>query len=417
MPEAEISAAERCAQLTFQARTHHRQGDRPATLERCLDALRCGDVPMEQGAILESLLRDIGETGLADQIRTQLLRGLSEVESLHGAHSLALQHVANVLMLMGEYAMALRHLERALAMAPADHEVMFLHTICHLESGTFVPGTLDTTAMLREQEDPAVALASLVAALGHHGQRDEALRLIDQYRSVIGALPPDSRLHTQYAALTGQADQVNQSGIVNTIFDKFAESYDQSLANLGNNGPQMIGALLEDLGIPKDGSLKVFDAGCGTGLCEPFLRPRARLLHGADLSVGMLEKCLAKGTYDLLCRSDLAVESTLPDDTFDIVICADVLVYFGGLRQVFANLATRLVPGGWFVFTVEAAPDDTPAPGYGLNPSGRNFHALPYLKATLEATGFDFVTMASDTLRLEFRRPVKGFAVAARKRT
>ena len=416
MADSDISAAERCGQLTFQARAYHRQGDVNRTVETCLEALRCGDVPMQEGAFIESLLRESDQIELADQIRAQLLRGLSQVEEKHGESHVALLHIANVLILMGEHNTALPHLKRAFEMAPTDTEVVFLSLLCTLESGTFVPGAVDVAPLLKSHPDPKAAMSSLVALLGHHGEKDEALRLLDLTEQRVGTFAPDSRIALQRAALMGSTENVEQREVTNKIFDSFADSYDQSLAVLGNNGPQMIGQMMDDLGLPKENQMKVFDAGCGTGLCEPYLRPRASLLHGADLSIKMLEKCLAKGTFDLLCRSDLAAIETLPDDTFDLVVCADVLVYFGNLEQVFANLVTRLVPQGWFIFTVEAAPDDLPAPGYGLNPSGRNQHSLPYLKATLDATGYDFVTFKSDTLRLEFRQPVSGYVVAARKR-
>ena len=38
---------------------------------------------------------------------------------------------------------------------------------------------------------------------------------------------------------------------------------------------------------------RVLDAGCGTGLCGPLLRPYAKRLVGVDLSSGMLERARA----------------------------------------------------------------------------------------------------------------------------
>ena len=44
--------------------------------------------------------------------------------------------------------------------------------------------------------------------------------------------------------------------------------------------------------------VKILDAGCGTGLCGPLLKPWARRLVGVDLSGGMLEKARALQLYD-----------------------------------------------------------------------------------------------------------------------
>ncbi|WP_226780602.1 methyltransferase domain-containing protein [Oceaniglobus trochenteri] len=414
--DAEAAAAQECARLTFEARTFLRNGNKSATLENCMAALRCGEVPMEQGAIIDSLLRECDRSDIADQIRAQLYKGLAEVEAHYADQAVALVHMANVLILLGEHAKATPHLDKALVLAPDSDEALFLHTLCHLENGTFRPGQIDIAPVLKASRTPGRALSGLVSLLGHHGEKQEALRVLDTGLPLLGDKDVlDKRVETLRAALSGGIEQINQRETANRIFDSFAETYDTSLAALGNNGPNMIGTVLDDIGLARDNSLKVFDAGCGTGLCEPHLRPRASLLHGADLSVAMLEKCLAKGTYDLLCRSDLAAAETLPDDTFDLAVCADVLVYFGRLQEVFTNLAGRLAPGGWLIFTVEEAPADIPPPGYGLNPSGRNCHSEAYLRAALAEAGFSIEHLHRDTLRLEFRKPVPGLAVAAKK--
>ncbi|WP_163597484.1 class I SAM-dependent DNA methyltransferase, partial [Klebsiella pneumoniae] len=43
--------------------------------------------------------------------------------------------------------------------------------------------------------------------------------------------------------------------------------------------------------------LAILDAGCGTGLCGPSLRPFADRLIGIDLSRKMLERAAARGCY------------------------------------------------------------------------------------------------------------------------
>lgn len=81
----------------------------------------------------------------------------------------------------------------------------------------------------------------------------------------------------------------------------------------------------------QDGAL---DADCGTGLCAAFLRPYAKELHGVDLSVNILEISHKKGGYDFLARTDLSEIVTFPHGKFDMIVCADVQVYFGTLVAV-----------------------------------------------------------------------------------
>ena len=102
--------------------------------------------------------------------------------------------------------------------------------------------------------------------------------------------------------------------------------------------------MLRQLDWPMDGKLDIFDAGCGTGLCGPILRPYAAMLHGCDLSIGMLEKSRERNVFDLLTRTDLSNPVTYPDATFDVAISADVFVFFGDLVPVLKNIAAEMRP-------------------------------------------------------------------------
>jgi len=99
------------------------------------------------------------------------------------------------------------------------------------------------------------------------------------------------------------------------------------------------------------------DAGCGTGLCAAALRPHARSLHGVDLSVAMLDQARKRKLYDPLTRTDPASIGTLPPGPFDLIVSSAVLVCFGDLVPVLANLARALRPGGWLLLTTEVQAD------------------------------------------------------------
>ena len=111
------------------------------------------------------------------------------------------------------------------------------------------------------------------------------------YRQWLEADAGSSVARHMLAACTGEAIPERASdGYVRDVFDAFAGSFDQVLDQLGYRGPGLIADLL-DRALPlPDASLVVADAGCGTGLCADFLRPRARRLVGVDLSAGMLAR-------------------------------------------------------------------------------------------------------------------------------
>ena len=168
--------------------------------------------------------------------------------------------------------------------------------------------------------------------------------------------------------------------------------------------------LAEILGPPQC-ALDVLDAGCGTGLCAPLLKPYARSLADVDLSGGMLAKALSRAIYDQLVESEI---SRLLDERaaqFDVIASADTLCYFGDLASVVQAARTALRPQGWLAFTLERA-DDVDA--YRIQ------SARPLQSRTRVRDGdpggarFEHVFIESASLRLELGKPVGGWVVRAR---
>jgi len=187
------------------------------------------------------------------------------------------------------------------------------------------------------------------------------------------------------------------------------------LAKIGYSAPDLIGDLLAEMPLKKMRRLHVLDAGCGTGLCAKLLRPYAKSLHGADISVPMLEKAKKRKIYNDLTRSDLNAPATIPAGPFDLVVLADVLIYFADLAPILAPLGQRLKPGGWLLFTVEDG-GTLDAPGYILGASGRYKHCEDHITQALTAAGLGRPkNLIRKTLRHEFGVPVEGLAIAAQK--
>src|SRR5262249_49582955 len=156
-------------------------------------------------------------------------------------------------------------------------------------------------------------------------------------------------------------------------------SFESKLAKLSYRAPALVAAMLEDTGIAPTGTLNVLDAGCGTGLCGPLVKPFAARLTGVDLSAGMLKQAVEKRVYDDIFEGELTAFLRAHGDTFDVIVSADTLVYFGGLEMVLDAAARALRPNGLLIFTVEHAADDGGA-DYHLETHGRYTHTQPYVE-------------------------------------
>ena len=104
--------------------------------------------------------------------------------------------------------------------------------------------------------------------------------------------------------------------------------------------------------------------------------------------------------------------------SFDAIVSADTLCYFGDLAEVVAAAAHASRPGARLVFSVEAAQaGESAGRGYTIRHSGRYCHDEAYVRGVLVAAGFEPCLMLTRELRKELGRPVTGLiAVAARAR-
>lgn len=198
-------------------------------------------------------------------------------------------------------------------------------------------------------------------------------------------------------------------------FNRFAESFDQKLKHLQYRAPELVTDALRNRWPDAAGALNILDAGCGTGLCGPLLRPWARTLDGVDLSPGMIEKAKTRGGYDDLIVGELIAFISKKKEAYDVIVSADTLCYFGQLESVFSAVEAALRPGGDFIFTLERTAASTGATRMTLDPSGRYTHTEDYVRSAIVQAGLAVEKLSNTTLRLELLKPVEGIVVVARK--
>ncbi|QSA96396.1 tetratricopeptide repeat protein [Methylococcus sp. EFPC2] len=229
-------------------------------------------------------------------------------------------------------------------------------------------------------------------------------------------LPGDHRLEHARAAWSFQAAPARASdGYVRQVFDGFAENFDATLKKLDYRAPQALVEALHETGDMGEGKADILDAGCGTGLCGPLLRPLAKRLVGVDLSAGMLAKAGELGIYDALHEAELGDYLQRQAGAFDVVLSADTLVYFGDLKPVIAAAAAVLRPGGRLLFSLEHAADAEPEPVYRLNAHGRYSHTQAHVAEALNAAGLGLLCLRHEVFRKEAGQPVPGLLVVASK--
>jgi predicted TPR repeat methyltransferase len=228
-------------------------------------------------------------------------------------------------------------------------------------------------------------------AFNNRGNALQALKRLDEalasYSQAVLVAPNNviSR-HMLAACISDPHCERAPEAYVRKFFDHYAPHFDESLARLQYRAPQLIAERLTRSVTPS-GTLEVLDAGCGTGLCGPLLKPFAARLVGVDLSVGMLAEAAKRELYDELVEAELGAYLTAHPSSFDIIVCCDTLVYLGRLEDTVAAAATALKPDGLLLFTLEHLAGGGDNRHYRLAPTGRFSHSADYVRATLANAG------------------------------
>ena len=236
----------------------------------------------------------------------------------------------------------------------------------------------------------------------------------DVYRTWLSLDPNSPVARHLLAACTGQAVPSRASdACVRTMFEAFAESFDEVLARLQYRAPALVAQAAAEVMGPPEARLEILDAGCGTGLCAERFKPYARRLVGVDLSREMLKRAGTRKLYDELVLGELTAYVGAMPGAWDHIVSADTLVYFGDLAPVMAAACRGLRPGGHLVFTLERVDEGDAPQGFKINPHGRYSHTESYVRRVLAAAGLEARQVTRVHLRLELNKPVEGLLVGA----
>ncbi len=254
--------------------------------------------------------------------------------------------------------------------------------------------------------DWAPAILALGDARAALGDGETARTLFERSLSldpvdVLGAGPRLARL----GAIA--PDHALSDGYVRGLFEDYADRFDSHLVgSLGYRAPDLILDALP----PGDFGLAL-DLGCGTGLMGNAVRSRVAALAGCDLSPAMVEKAREKDLYDRLVVADLvSFLAGEADGSADLVLAADVFVYVGDLRPVFAAARRAIAPAGLFLFTVQAHQGE----GFAVGDDLRTAHSEVWLRNAAVAAGFRVERCEAVSARLDAGRPVPGLLLVLR---
>lgn len=258
------------------------------------------------------------------------------------------------------------------------------------------------------ERDTEQLLHKVFALLSSFGYTDAA-RIVAEKR--LALFPASASAQYFAAAMDGRQLPRSPDQYIIESFDNLAERFDEHLTEeLAYDIPQKLAAALAGF-VPAGTKLNMLDAGCGTGLCGPYVRPISRSLTGVDLSPKMLDQARKLELYDSLVCGELTEFLYNTTDRFEAIIAADVLIYFGDLAPLASAMANATTPGGLLAFSIECCDP----PGCQLRSSGRFAHDPAYVRAVFGA-GFEELCCKETIVRMEATRAVAGKIFVMQKR-
>jgi predicted TPR repeat methyltransferase len=399
-----------------------------------------------------------GSTDLAEELRTAVgLHQKGELDEAEGLYRSALYRQPDhpdALHFLGVLLHQRGRSQEALASMRGTITVCPSHADAHNNMGNILKdlGKLDEAEACFRQAiilvpDHVNAHHNLAMAFEERGKFDEA---VSAYRTVVHLWPSQDNVRYHLGMLLYSLGQIEQAiasfqewlqhdpdnslaqhmlaawtgenqpsratdDYVRQTFDQFSHAFDEKLGHLEYQAPSLTAGVIQRLLREPDSTLDVLDAGCGTGLCGPLLRPYAGRLSGVDISSGMIDKARERGVYDELVTGELTWLLEKSALSYDLIVAADTLCYFGDLDQVLQAMELALRSGGSVVFTLEHEKSDQSEGGFQLNQHGRYSHTEEYTRAVLKQIGLKVKSLSTAVLRMEQNKPVDGLVVLASK--
>lgn len=385
---------------------HHQRGDQHRAIELIRRAIAIQPAYKDAYNNLGNIYKEAGRL-------PEALAAYQKVIALDPNHGPAYNNLGIVFKATGEIEKSLDHFRRAIELEPenATTYVNMGNTLGQQKKLPEAVAAYRRALAIQPYNDDAYE--NLCRTLYIAEEHDEAKKVLNQWLEYD---PENPIARHTLAAMTGNnVPERASDAYIQRTFAGFAGSFDRVLQELEYRAPELVAdAVKAGLGGGSHATLEILDAGCGTGLCGPLLRPYASRLTGVDLSPAMIEKAQGRKVYDDLIAVELTEYLIQNPQRFDLIASADTLVYFGDLTDVFKAAGDALRPDGLLVFTVEKTREEEIC-GFTLNPHGRYSHTEEYIRGALTGANLDPIAVENAVLRMERDDEVSGFVVTAKK--
>ncbi|STX27881.1 methyltransferase [Legionella beliardensis] len=332
----------------------------------------------------------------------------SKALALDNEHVEARNNLAATFMHHDRFENALMHYDYLLQKDPNNIEYLYNSGVAQMALGHLNEAISHFEHLLNQQSDHFAALNNLAAIYIRLNDKEKAQNLLSQ---ALAVNPNDKASQHMLNAIAGLNKNTETAPEYATnLFNNYALYYDQHVQKyLKYTIPNQILNLLGDLAIsPRQRTL---DLGCGTGLTGQVLRDMTQTLTGVDIAKKMLDWARPKGIYDELVEAEALAYLSNTKDSYDLIVAADVLPYFGELTPLFQQISQHLTAEGYFIFTTEISS----IMPWQLQTSARFSHHEHYLEQLAETNSLQIIAKKQIIARQQDDHPLPVLLVAMQK--
>lgn len=324
---------------------------------------------------------------------------LEEVLKYRADHLGAINNLGIIYCLLKQFEAAIPLLETVMAREPSNAESLFHLSIAYASSNQLEKAKQGYIQVLTLNDKHDKAHHNLATLYLHLNDKESALK---HYEKAYQLNPHNQTALHMHKALTGETlKEGAPHEYTRALFDQYAYNYNQHMKEqLKYKVPELLRSLINPYSQKKSAAWKVLDLGCGTGLCAPYFMDISDKLYGVDLSPNMVDQAAKLDAYYKLAVSDISDYLLKTKENFELIIAADVFVYFGDLESILNQCYKVMTANAYFLFSIESLENGRhPTQDYQLSATGRYQHNPDYIKSLAEQLGFKKIAQQTAAIR------------------
>ncbi len=309
---------------------------------------------------------------------------------------------------LGKRKDAITSFAKAIDLGDSSIDTLYNIALCHQDCKEFEDAAKFYSIILENDKNHLSTLNNLAYLCHKTGNLKKAEQL---YRRLLLLNPQHTAAQHMLNALCGITPDNAPLEYIESVFDGYAGNFEENLlTELHYRTPTELWRFYREV-FPENRECQCLDLGCGTGLAGLAFTSSCKELTGIDISDKILKEAEQKSLYKQLIKDDILSFLDTTEESFNLLIAADVFTYMGNLEPLFKACNKRCEADGVLCFSVEESKGDS----FTLKETGRFGHPLSYIEKLCEKTDWKLISAERSNLRQEKNEWISGFLIILQK--